>query len=523
MDVMDTNAIDELFAPFSTVEFVDNQAGMASPSYPQIVMDNTSTENSPGGKDVWDELDAIEPLLLDLPVDTNQATYTSQPTMDYDQFFPESLGPKMTAIYEPLYDVNSPQTIKEGSAYSPRQGDELQAHRPQKAVGRAKHQSQRVVRTKCPIFPESSTPLSELKSYSTTSLSSTSKSSTVKSDGSYPGTFASDPGQCDVSDAGYCTSSEDKGAIQQFLNEVLKPRKKLYVANHEDEIEKSASLSPVGRCESPIAAMPPTTTKAALKIEIPVRYVKKITDLDRKILKLQAERAKLLEKGQSKADLENSHDNRRGSFETKSSVQIHYYAVGIPELDGACYDEGNLLLSSIGGITNDYRVAINNLCEVCNQKNAGNTITDCLNHMKTLLVGHQILTLHQMDGGLYQLLVQPNNPEMICQDLVQSMVAANELLKITQQIVGSSAVVETRLKLVIETVVQLVQSCEATCNHLGILDERKIQIKNVLEGNQIALETALRLWPKNCLAAKDTLAAITDSMHPMYNCAPRPY
>jgi len=523
MDVMDTNAINELFAPFSTTEF-DNQAGMASPSYPQIVMDNTSTENSPGGKDVWDELDAIEPLLLDLPVDTNSpSTYTSQPTMDYDQFFPESLGPKMTAIYEPLYDVNSPQTMKEGSAYSPRQGDELHSHRPQK-VGRAKHQSPRVVRTKCPIFPESSTPLSELKSYSSTSLSSASRSSTVKSDGSsYPGTFASDPGQCEASDPGYCTSSEDK-TIQQFLKDVLKPRKKLYVADNEDEIEKSASLSPVGRCESPIAAMPPTTTKAALKIEIPVRYVKKITDLDRKILKLQAERAKLLEKGQSKVDyLENSTDNRRGSFETKSSVQIHYYAVGIPELDGACYDEGNLLLSSIGGITNNYRVVINNLYEVCNQKDAGHSITDCLNHMKTLLVGHQTLKLHQMDDGLYQLLVQPDNPEMICQDLAQSMVAANELLKITQQIVGSSAVVETRLKLVIETVIQLVQSCEATCDHLGILDERKIQIKNVLEGNQIALETALRLWPKNCLSAKDTLAAITDSMHPMYNSSPRPY
>jgi len=520
MDVMDTNAIDELFAPFSAAEF-DNQAAMASPSYPHIVMDKTSADNSPGGKDVWDELDAIEPLLLELPVDTNSQAYASQPTMDYDQFFPESLGPKMTAIYEPLYDVNSPQTMKEGSAYSPRQGDQLQAQRSQlPKVGRGKHQSPRVVRTKCPIFPESSTPLSELKSYSCTSLSS--RSSTVKSDGSYPSTFASDPGQCDASDAGYCTSSEDK-TIQQFLSEVLKPRRKLYVADYEDEIEKSASLSPVGRCESPIAAMPPTTTKAALKIEIPVRYVKKITDLDRKILKLQAERAKLLEKGQSKADfLENSHDNRRGSFETKSSVQIHYYAVGIPELDGACYDEGNLLLSSIGGITNDYRVAINNLCEVCNQKNA-NSITDCLNHMKTLLVGHQTLKLHQMDGGLYQLLVQPDNPEMMCQDLVQAMVAANELLKITQQIVGSFAVVETRLKLVIETVIQLVQSCEATCDHLGILDERKVQIRNVLEGNQIALETALRLWPKNCSNAKDTLAAITDSMHPLYSTVPRPY
>jgi len=339
----------------------------------------------------------------------------------------------------------------------------------------------------------------------------------VLSDGSYPGTVASDPGHFDVSDSGHVNPIEDN-KIQQFIAEVLKPRKKLYVSDHEDEFRKSSSNSPIPCCESPVSPLPPSTTKSALKVEMPSRYVKKITDLDRKILKLQAERAKLLEKGQSKYDdLESSSESRQGSMDTKSSVQIHYYAVGIPELDGACYNEGNFLLTSIGGISNDFRTAVNNLCEACNEKKSNENVSSCLVYMKTLLVGYQSLKLHQMDGGLYQLLVQPDNPQMICQDLSQALAAANELLKITQQIVGSSAVVENRLKLVIDTVCQLVQSCEATCNHLGIIDERKVQIKNVLEGNQIALETALRLWPKSCASAKNTLQAITNSMHPIYN------
>lgn len=506
MDVIDASTIDELFAPLAP-EF-DAQTNQASPtSYRNLVMDRSPLESCE--RNVWDDFNSIEPLMLDLQMDTSSTTYnTTQPSMDY---YPESLGPKMTAIYDPLYDATSPQ-MKEGSAYSPRH-DQRSRVAPSSKSSRNASKYSRVVRTKRPVFPESSTPLSELKSYSSTSLSS--KSSTVLSDGSYPGTFASDPGHCDISEAGRVNPAEEK-QIEQFITEVLKPRKKLY---HEDEFEKSVSLSPVPFCESPGSPLPPSTSKSALKIEMPVRYVKKITDLDRKILKLQAERAKLLEKGQSKVgdDLESSIEGRRGSMDTKSSVQVHYYAVGIPELDGACYNEGNFLLTSIGGINNDYKVAVDNLCEKCNEKKSCENISNCLLHMKTLLVRHQSLRLHQMDGGLYQLLVQPDDPQMICHDLLQALAAANELLKITQQIVGSSTVVENRLKLVIETVCQLVQSCEATCDHLGIIDERKIQIKNVLEGNQIALETALRLWPKSSSMAKNTLQAITNSMHPVCN------
>ena len=513
MDVIDASAIDELFAPFAS-EF-DAHTGQASPSsYQNLVMDRSPME--PCDRNVWDELNSIEPLMLDLhEMDTNSTAYNAtQASMDYDQFFPESLGPKMTAIHDPLYDAGSPK-LKEGSAYSPRHEGQRNRVAPSSKMGRHASKSSRVVRTKRPVFPESSTPLSELKSYSSTSLSS--RSSTVLSDGSYPGTFASDPGHCDVSEAARVNPLEDK-QVQQFIAEVLKPRKKLYL-DQEDEFEKSASLSPVALCESPVPPMPPSTSKSALKIEMPTRYVKKITDLDRKILKLQAERAKLLEKGQSKVgdDLEASFESRRGSVDTKSSVQVHYYAVGIPELDGACYNEGNFLLASIGGINNDFRVATETLCEKCNEKKSSENISNCLLYMKTLLVAHQSLKLHQMDGSLYQLLVQPDDPKMICQDLSQTLAAANELLKITQQIVGSSTIVENRLKLVIETVHQLVQSCEATCDNLGIIDERKVQIKNVLEGNQIALETALRLWPKSSLAAKNTLQAITNSMHPIYN------
>ena len=508
MDVIDSSTIDEIFAPF--VSEFDAQTNQGSPSCHSLMMDKSPMEQCE--RNVWDELNSIEPLMLDLhEMDANSTSYCA---MDYDQFLPESLGPKMTAIYDPLHDTSSPQ-LKEGSAYSPRREGHRSRVAPPSKMGRNASKSTRMVRTKRPVFPESSTPLSELKSFSSTSLSS--KSSTVMSDGSYPGTFASDPGQCDVSDAARVNPAEDK-QIQQFIAEVLKPRKKLYL-EQDDESEKSASLSPVALCESPVPPMPSSISKSALKIEMPTRYVKKITDLDRKILKLQAERAKLLEKGQSKVgdDLESSFEGRRGSIDNKSSVQVHYYAVGIPQLDGACYNEGNFLLSNIGGINNDYRMAIENLCEKCNEKKSSENISNCLLYMKTLLVGHQSLKLHQMEGSLYQLLVQPDDPQMICHDLSQALAAANELLKITQQIVGSSTIVENRLKLVIETVQQLVQSCEATCDHLGIVDERRAQIKNVLEGNQIALETALRLWPKSSLAAKNTLQAITNSMHPIYN------
>ena len=509
MDVIDSSTIDEIFAPF--VSEFDTQTNHGSPSYHNMVMDKSPMEHCE--RNVWDELNSIEPLMLDLhEIDANSTTCSA---MDYDQFFPESLGPKMTAIYDPLHETSSPH-LKEGSAYSPRREEYRNRMAPPSKMGRNAGKPSRVVRTKLPVFPESSTPLSELKSFSST-CSLSSKSSTVMSDGSYPGTFASDPGHCDVSDA-TCVNPVEDNQIQQFIAEVLKPRKKLYL-EQDDESEKSVSLSPVALCESPVPPMPSSVSKSALKIEMPSRYVKKITDLDRKILKLQAERAKLLEKGQSKVgdDLESSFEGRRGSIDTKSSVQVQYYAVGIPQLDGACYNEGNFLLGSIGGINNDFRMAIESLCEKCNEKKSSENISNCLLYMKTLLVGHQSLRLHQMDDSLYQLLVQPDNPQMICRDLSEALAAANELLKITQQIVGSSTIVENRLKLVIETVQQLVQSCEATCDHLGIVDEQRAQIKNVLEGNQIALETALRLWPKSSLAAKNTLQAITNSMHPIYN------
>lgn len=512
MDVINANTIDELFAPFAS-EF-DAQTNQASPTtYHNLVMDRSPLESCDGN--VWDELSSIEPLMLDLEMDTGSTTYsnTSQPSMDY---FPESLGPKMTAIHDPLHDTGT-SGMKDGATYSPGH-DQRSRYAAASKTPRNASKYSRIVRTKRPVFPESSTPLSELKSYcSSTSLSS-SKSSTVVSDSSYPGTFASDPGHCDISDAGHVPPAEDK-QIQQFIAEVLKPRKKLNTIDQKEEFEKSSSQSPIPLCESPGSPLPPSTSKSALKVEMPVRYVKKITDLDRKILKLQAERAKLLEKGQSKVadDLESSTESRHGSFDSKSSVQVHYYAVGIPELDGACYNEGNFLLSSIGGINNDFKVAVESLCEKCNEKRSSENVSNCLVYMKTLLVGHQTLKLHQMDGGLYQLLVQPDDPQMICHDLSQALAAANELLQITQQIVGSSLVVENRLKVVIETVQQLVQSCEATCDHLHIVDERKIQIKNVLEGNQIALETALRLWPKSSSMAKNTLQAITNSMHPIYN------
>lgn len=376
-----------------------------------------------------------------------------------------------------------------------------------------KKQSSRrmMLRATSPMFPDQSTPLSSLKRQSSIS-SITSSTADVASTFSFPPSTNSDPSIYSALNA--CDSNLNSPS----LNSVG---------------QSSPGFDYTSSCNSPQSSVGASSvegsSRSCLELEIPAKYARRISDLDKKILKLQGERSKVLEKVHlTKAALSglvadtriSDMDNWLFSEKLPEMGKAHLYIVplGIHELDDHLYDDASKLLREVGGMYLDLQTSISILRSICCKGVfIPAEISTCFAYIKSLLHENRNLKLSNLEG-VYNIQLDTNevpSEGALPAEFTEALEAANQVLKCAQRITLSYVKVQMELLKMRQIAVGKLDTCNATFNKLELADrERRSQIRAVLEGNCTTMASAERVWPQYYQAATQTIKIITECIHP---------
>ena len=266
-------------------------------------------------------------------------------------------------------------------------------------------------------------------------------------------------------------------------------------------------------------------SKACMEVEMNVKDVKKIVELDRKILKLQAERSKLVEKAsQMTAKVADSQSEQYGGgviSKPQELVRVHLFfvPVGIHILDEPVFEEANTLLRRIGGKYFDLERAIATLRNICCKGMA--VVPDfstCFAYIKSLLQESQRLQLSD-NGGIYQIELDSGanggGNQAVPPEFTDALFMVNRVLHAAQAITHSYHAIQMQLQRVQGMARDQSEACDTLCQQIGLVErDRRSQIKSVMEGNFATLSTAVRVWPQYYTAATETIRSITRCIHP---------
>lgn len=266
------------------------------------------------------------------------------------------------------------------------------------------------------------------------------------------------------------------------------------------------------------------STKACMEVEMNVnKDVRRIIDLDKKILKLQAERSKLVEKASQSTTRADSPTEQFGGVISKPQelVRVHLFfvPVGIHILDEPVFEEASTLLRRIGGKYFDLERAIATLRNICCK---GMVVvpdfSTCFAYIKSLLNETQRLQLTD-NGGIYQIELDGGanggGSQAVPQEFTDALFMANRVLHAAQAITHSYHAIQMKLQKVQGLARDRSEACDSLCTQIGLLErDRRSQIKSVLDGNFSTLTTAVRVWPQYYRAATETIRSITQCIHP---------
>lgn len=435
---------------------------------------------------------------LDTPmtIDTTVSTSSS-----YNSFY-GSPGPQSTP-HSPMSVVGDTATARKGHGIS-----KASSKQRSMKVSRAA-----LLRATSPMFPDQSTPLSTLQRQPSISSISSSRSIDQISNAAFS-ICQSDPEVYNLRNTS-CKSNVSSPSINSLSGFDYSTRKSTSSLGSNGSISGKGSSTDDG-------------TRSCIQLKMPVKYARRISDLDKKILRLQAERSKYLEKAhQTTTSLGTMEDDVEGPnmdawiFTEKmpemGKVHLYIFPLGIHELDEALYDDANRLLRQVGGMYLDLQTSINILRSICCKGTLVAEISSCFAYIKSLLQEKQNLKLLHV-GDLYsiQLDTEENLADGVQQvEFSEALGAANEVLRCAQLITSTFVKMQMQLQKMRQVASAKVDSCNSICQKLGILDrERRGQIRAVMEGNCTTMASAERAWLEYYQTATQTIKTITNCIHP---------
>ena len=261
-----------------------------------------------------------------------------------------------------------------------------------------------------------------------------------------------------------------------------------------------------------------SSTKACMEVEMEMKHVGKIIELDKKILKLQAERSKLVEKAQKSTARVDSPTEFSGHHEKMPSiVRVHLFfiPIGIHVIDEPVFEEASTLLRNIGGMYFDLEQAVATLRNICCKGMARvPDFSTCFAYIKSLLQENQKLQLSS-NGEICKIKLDPGVSQTVPQEFNNALAIANRVLQAAQKITRSYREMQMQLQKVQGMARDQTETCDSICQQIGLLDrDRRNQIKAVMEGNFATVSAAVRVWPQYYGAATETIKAITQCIHP---------
>lgn len=466
---------------------IGSPAVSAGTSYDSQSVDLDSLDmllNDPMGADLGPQPIRL-PRLQEEPPRTKECAYSST------LFFPQRGGGSSRS------NPHSPNTLKAS-----------RRHRSNVSNTSLKSLSKRV---SSPIFPDYSTPLSSVslsRHPSITSLCSSTKSDPFSN---VAPSVRSDPGPYRI----YGNNSGDSAIDSPSMSAQDSP---------------TFLFTSTASSTQNIPTSGENSSRSCMEIAMPMKLARKITDLDKKILKLQADRSKLLEKahqGKSASPLDGKMnvDTRMITERSSEIGRVHLYIVplGIHALDEPLYEDANAILRQVGGLYFDYQSSVDNLRSICCKGMMRlPDISTCFAYIKSLLNENQCLKLGNTIAGLYRIQLDLDGTTSgqaetgtVPTEFVESLRVANQVLQCAQQITRAYPTVQMHLQQVRQMASTKADGCDTICQNLGIVDrERRTQIKSVLEGNCTIMSSVERVWPRYYQVATETIKTITECIHP---------
>ncbi|XP_064391433.1 uncharacterized protein LOC135339291 [Halichondria panicea] len=364
-------------------------------------------------------------------------------------------------------------------------------------------------RVSSPIFPDYSTPLSSVslsRHPSITSLCSSTKSDPFSN---VTPSVRSDPGPYRI----HANNNADSASESPSVMSAQDSQRFLFTSS-----ASSTENIPVSSENS---------SRSCMEIAMPMKLARKITDLDKKIMKLQADRSKLLEKAKVTGPFNEvmNVDTRMLTERSSEIGRIHLYIVplGIHALDEPLYEDANATLRQVGGLYFDYQSAVDSLrSNCCKGMVRLPDISTCFAYIKSLLNENQRLKLGNSIAGFCRIQLDLDTATAsgyadgsVPTEFVESLRVANQVMQCAQQITKAYPTVQMHLQQVRQTAAAKADKCDTICQSLGIIDrERRTQIKSVLEGNCTIMSSVERVWPQYYQVATETIKTITECIHP---------
>ena len=245
--------------------------------------------------------------------------------------------------------------------------------------------------------------------------------------------------------------------------------------------------------------------------------MQQLKDIEAKILKLQADRGKLLKQAHDRSQLGGAQlcPTKTG----KSSAALNLYLSSVEQLrevENGLIEEGNCLMFKIGRLYSSLDCAIEfcmSLC--CSGHSASNTISDCFPYINSLLSvdsenGTRIKVSEHSDLSFMQLDYSTLNESTSSNSLKLVLDALNKAMHHSQLIQQQGEEISTSIKTLRTKIQDMLDKIDDLCKNTSF--ETKLGIQAVIEGNISVVCAMQQIWDRTLRFGAETLSTITDSL-----------
>lgn len=262
-----------------------------------------------------------------------------------------------------------------------------------------------------------------------------------------------------------------------------------------------------GAAKQPLSPcwLPTEPKRKPVVVKMPERYTHKLYDIDQKLLRLQADRARLVK--QACDQLQLVAPERRGK--PPGLVSLTLCTAGQSELGSLYAEEANFVLGSIGGLHHGLKQALENFTSFCSSFGVSDNISDAFAYIQTHLPQDVKLKLQESSTGLIQLEMEGLDIS-VTDDTVGTQVmldTVNHVFRCAQEIKKSEGHIKQRLESLLCEARLRLEKVDQLCPEDSL--EKRCNLRSVLEGNCAVIMAAQGIWQQYHQQAADRIRTIT--------------
>ena len=256
-------------------------------------------------------------------------------------------------------------------------------------------------------------------------------------------------------------------------------------------------------------------TKKSLSVSMHHQSLQQLKDIEIKILKLQAERGRLL-----KTAHERSHLSEACVCPLKREETLNLYLSSVEQLrevENGLIEDGNTLMFKIGSLYSSLDRAVEKCISLCSSGHSSiSCIADCFPYVNSLVSatkGTKVKLLEHSDTKFIQLECSPSKQSSSPDSLHIVFNALNDIMYHAQLIQHHGKetatmlqTLQSRIQHILANLGEILQDCSL---------ESQACIQAVVEGNISVLSAVQQVWEKCCQFGADSVATIT---HSLTNC-----